>query len=228
MNPSSNTGHRQRLRSKFLKSGTDSLHDYELLELLLTYAIPRRDVKPIAKELLNKFDNIQGVFDAPIDQLTAMDGIGENVASLIYLIKGLGAKYLEDKAKDYHFLSNISDAIKFVRMKIGGDSKETFMIIYLGSQNQMLNYDCFASGTIDRTNVYRREIVELCLKNRAVSIILGHNHPSGFCTPSPEDLLVTKNIKQALKLIDVRVHDHIIVSSMSSYSMASKKDLEKL
>lgn len=220
-----NTGHRKRLRDRFLTRGGDNLQKYEKLELLLTYAIPRRDVKPIAKALLNKFDTFQNLMNASVEEISSVAGISENSAALILLVKELCATYLEEKLPERPLFEMTSEVVNFARMKIGGMSKETYMVIFLNSRNQMINYQCFPHGTIDHTTVYTRELIELTLKNRAASVIMLHNHPSGLCIPSAEDLKTTMTVSRALASINVKLHDHIIVSADSYHSMSSKEEL---
>ena len=219
-----NTGHRKRLRERFLTRGGDSLQKYEKLELLLTYAIPRRDVKPITKTLLNKFDTLQNLMNASVEEITSVSGISENSAALIMLVKELCNTYLEEKLPDRPILDCAQTIVNFARMKIGGAPKETYMMIFLNSRNQMINYQCFPYGTSDRTTVYLRELVELCIRNKAVSVVMIHNHPSGLCMPSAEDLNITLRISRTFSSLGIKLYDHIIVSADSYHSMREKEE----
>ena len=223
-----NSGHRKRLRSKFLHGNGKALHDYEKLELLLTYSIPRRDVKPLAKQLLIRFGSIQNIMNATVEELTEIKGISENSAALILLVKELCTVYLEEKLIGKNIIRNLSDAVNFARMKIGGYHKETYMVILLDARNGIIHYECFTQGTINHTTIYTREIIELALKHHAASIILIHNHPTGIVMPSAEDLNATVKIIKALKPMDIELFDHIIVSASDFYSMAAKGDLPKI
>ncbi len=220
-----NSGHRKRLREKLVYGGGRALFDYEKLELLLSYSIPRRDVKPLAKQLLNKFESIQNIMTASIEELTSVPGIGENSASLIMLVHELCCTYLEEKSINKCILANTSEAVNFARMKIGGSSKEIYMLIFLDARNRIMSYECLQKGTIDRTAIYSRELVECCLKHKAVSIVLIHNHPSGLCMPSPEDLAVTLRISRILQPIGIKLYDHIIVSTADFHSMAANGEI---
>lgn len=220
-----NAGHRKRLRQRFLNLGGDNLQKYEKLELLLTYAIPRRDVKPVAKTLLNKFETFQKLMNASAEEISSVDGVGENSAALILLVRELCATYLEEKLPKRFTLNNLGDVINFARMKIGGRPKETYMIIFLDSRNQLINYKCFPFGTVNRAIVFSRELVELCISSKAVSIIMIHNHPSGLCLPSEEDLKTTLKIFKAVSTIEIKLLDHIIISTDSYHSMAAHKEL---
>ena len=160
-----NSGHRKRLRDKFLHGGGRDLYKYEKLELLLTYSIPRRDVKPLAKSLLNKFESLGGLMNASPEEITEIPGVGENSAALILLVKELCTAYLEEKLYNKPLMQHTGEVANFARMKIGGNSNETYMILYLNSRNYLLNYECLQIGTIDRTMLYSRSMIEHVLKN---------------------------------------------------------------
>ncbi len=220
-----NTGHRKRLRSRLLHQGGGSLQKYEKLELLLTYAIPRRDVKPLAKQLLNKFETFQNLMNAAPEELCSIPGISENSAALIMLIRELCSTYLEEKLPSRDIMKCTQEVVNFARMKIGGQPKEIFMLIFLNSRNQVLNYKCYPHGTINHTTVYTREIVENCLANKAVSVIMLHNHPSGLCLPSEEDNKTTTRLVRALTAVGISLLDHIIITGDSYHSMFSNNEL---
>ena len=214
-------GHRERLRKKYLEAGIGSLHDYEQLELLLTFVIPRKDVKPVAKKLLKTFKSFSRVFDASLEELRAVDGIGENAAVLIKLVKDSCGKYLEDKAVCTDIVSNPAAVIDFARMSLGGLKNETFMIIYLNVKNHVIDYET-SHGTVDYAAVYPRNIIQGALSRNASAIILVHNHPSGHCDPSKEDLTLTATVKSACKPMSINLLDHIIVGKSGYTSMAEK------
>lgn len=224
-NKNINSGHRKRLREKFVFGSGRALFDYEKLELLLSYSIPRRDVKPLAKALMLHFGSFQNLMNASMEELTSVKGIGENSATLIMLVHELCCTYLEEKSLKKDFMLNPTDAVNFARMKIGGCSKEIYMVIFLNAQNQIISYECVQKGTINRTAIYSRELVECCLRHKAVSIVIVHNHPSGFAMPSTDDLSVTLKLTKALQLINVKLYDHIIVTAAEFYSMASHGEL---
>ena len=221
MDSESARGHRERLRKKYLQTGIGSLHDYEQLELLLTFVIPRKDVKPVAKNLLKTFKSFSRVFDAPLEELRAVDGIGENAATLIKLVKDACGKYLEDKTISTDIVSNPAAVIDFVRMELGGLQNETFMIIYLNVKNHVIDYET-SHGTVDYAAVYPRNIVQGALRRNASAIIMVHNHPSGQCDPSKEDIALTATVKAACKTISINLLDHIIVGKSGYISMAEK------
>jgi len=221
MDTESSQGHRERLRKKYLQTGIGALHDYEQLELLLTFVIPRKDVKPIAKNLLKTFKSFSRVFDASLEDLRGVDGIGENTAVLIKLVKDSCGKYLEDKTLCSDVVANPTAVIDFVRMSLGGLQNETFMIIYLNVKNHVIDYET-SSGTVDYAAVYPRNIIQGALRRNATAVILVHNHPSGHCDPSKEDLTLTATVKSACKTISINLLDHIIVGKSGYISMAEK------
>lgn len=217
-------GHRARLRKKFLSGGLTALHDYEALEMLLTFVIPRRDVKPIAKALLAHFKELHAVFDASPEELQEIKGIGENAAVLFIFLRELCNTYLESKAFGTDFVNSPESVIDYARMKVGGKHNEFFMVLYLNTKNHVIDYDC-QEGTINRAAVYPRNILQHCLRIHASSIILVHNHPSGLCEPSTDDLRMTKRIKTAVETVEIKLLDHIIVSKAGYKSFSDMKIL---
>ncbi|MBS1368907.1 MAG: DNA repair protein RadC [Lentisphaeria bacterium] len=220
-------GHRQRLRERFLRAGLDGLQDYEAIELLLTYGIPRRDVKPLAKDLLEAYGSLEKLLDATPSDLLDRHGMGASAATLVVLIRELCAKYLEQKIRNVDILDSFAATERFLRMKLGGRRKETFMVIFLNSQNHVLDQQCFP-GTVDRAAVYPREVAEKCLRVGASVVIIAHNHPSGVCMPSDSDLVTTRRILAALKTINVALADHLIVTPTACLSLRGNGMLRRL
>jgi len=204
-------GHRKRLRERFKKSGIEGMHDYEILELLLTYAIPRRDIKPFAKELIKRFGSFSGIFDANQKELETVPHIGPISSTLIRLVKEICGSYLAEKMKQKDVLSSPQAVLDFARVKLAGLPHESFMVILLNTKNKVQGYKIIQEGTLDRAVVYPRRIVEEALAHHAASLILVHNHPSGDAEPSPEDKQLTRAIVEAARTMDIRVLDHIIV-----------------
>lgn len=211
-------GHRQRLRRKFLSAGIGALHEYEALELFLTYALPRGDVKPQAKKLLERFGSLRAVVDADIGELTAVAGIGENSAVLIKLIKEIASLYLLQKAKQKRQVSCTTELFDFCRTVMGGKRDEEFCVIYLDAQNQVIEFEPIQKGIVNQAVVYPRQVLENALKKKASAIILAHNHPSGHVRPSEADIRLTKTIQETAKVLDILVHDHIIVGEDRFFS----------
>lgn len=210
--------HRKRLRERFQKTGSDGMHDYELLELLLTFSIPRRDVKPVAKKLISTFGSLSGVLDAEQKELEKLNGVGSMSVSLIHLVKELYSGYLAENMKKKDVLSSPEAVIDFSRVKLSGLSNEAFMVIYINVKNEVIDYALLQQGTLDNVAVYPRQIVETALSHHASGVILVHNHPSGNPMPSKEDKILTKEIFDAAFALDIRVLDHLIVGKEGYFS----------
>ncbi len=213
-----NRGHRKRLKEKFTASGTDAFHEHEVLELLLTYAIPQKDVKPPAKELLRIFGSLKGVVDAEIADLVKTKGIGEHSAILFKLVKEIAALYLKQRAKEKRQVTCTTELIDFCRTVMGGKRDEEFCVIYLDAQNQIIEFETIQKGVVNQAVVYPRQVLESALKKKASAIILAHNHPSGHVRPSDADIRLTKTIQETAKILDILVHDHIIVGENRFFS----------
>jgi len=209
---------RKRLRERFQKAGVDGMHDYELLELLLTYSIPRRDVKPIAKTLIDRFGSLAGVLDADREELARIKGVGEMSATLISLVRELYSTYLAENMKKGDVLSSPESVLKFTRVRLAGLVNEAFMVIFLNVKNEVLDYTLLHEGTIDSVAIYPRRIIESALSKHAAGIILVHNHPSGNPAPSREDKALTGEITSAARTLDIRVLDHIVVGKAGYFS----------
>lgn len=216
-------GHRERLRERFRKSGSEGFHDYELLELLLTYGIPRRDVKPIAKALIKRFGSFSGVLDASEKELLEVAGMGSISSILIRLVKELCWVYLEEKMRGRDVLSSPQAVVNFVRMRLSGLPYEAFMVIYLNTKNEVLHYEIIQEGTIDQAVIFPRRIIEGALAQHASGLILVHNHPSGHYSPSEDDKTLTRSIIGAAKTLDLRVLDHIVVGKDGHFSFMENR-----
>jgi DNA repair protein RadC len=210
--------HRSRLRARFRKAGADGMHDYELLELLLTYSIPRRDVKPAAKKLIEKFGSLSGVLDAEQKELEGVKGLGAMLASLIRLVKELYSTYLSEEIMERDVLSSPESVLNFVRVKLAGLTNEAFMVIYMNVKNEVIEHTLLYEGTVDNVAVYPRRVIESALSHHASGIILIHNHPSGNTMPSGEDRVLTQEIAQTANTLDIRVLDHLIVGKDGYFS----------
>jgi len=215
-------GHRERLRERFLRTGAKGLQDYELLELLLSYAIPRKDVKPQAKELLRRFGSLAGVLDAPLEEVQEVKGIGPRAAALLRLAKEMGEVYLGERMRGVDVLSSPSRVVDFCLFRLKGEGEEKFMVIYLNVKNEVMDYEVIQEGTVDRSVVYPRRVAEKALRRRAASVIVVHNHPSGHPDPSPEDRRITRELVEALRPLEIRLLDHIIVGKRGYFSFREK------
>jgi len=210
--------HRQRLKKKFSESGVDAFHDYEVLELLLSYAISRKDVKPLAKELISRFGSLKGIMDAEKDSLEKVKGIRAHTAILIKLIKETGIIYLKEKAKEKAQITCTSELLDYCKTYMGGLKDEKFCVIYLDAQNRMTDIETIQEGIVNQAIVYPRKILENALKKKASAVILVHNHPSGHVKPSDADIRLTKTIQETAKILDIIVHDHVIIGENRFFS----------
>jgi DNA repair protein RadC len=221
--------HRIRLRERFLKSGLAGFHDHEILEFLLTYAIPRKDVKPIAKDLLAKFgNNLSSVFDAPVEALQGeVKGIGQYSAVLISLIPRLFDAYQSSRWVRQETFGSTQSAVSYLRARLGTQTNEVFCVLALDSQNRLIAVEQVQRGSVNRTAVFPRQVAEASLKHRATAVILAHNHPGGSPLPSAADRQLTKRLKNILGDLDIVVHDHIIIAGQDQYySFAETGGLE--
>jgi len=225
MNEKDSQGHRERIKEKFLKNGIDGFAEYEILELLLTYCIPRKDTKPIAKELLNKFKSLDNVFKADFDKLSAVDGLGKNSIAFLKLIGDLPSIIYKDELKNKKLIdketlkiSNKDILLKYLRNKIGYEEIEKFYVLYLSSSNEVIEFEENSVGTLDRSSVYPREIYKKIINLNAKSIILAHNHPSDNITPSKCDIELTNEIAKGLKNFGALLIEHIIITKNSYFS----------
>lgn len=210
--------HRQRLKKKFSESGVDAFHDYEVLELLISYAISRKDVKALAKELITRFGSLKGIMDAEKDSLEKVKGIGAHTAILIKLIKETGIIYLKEKAKEKPQITCTSELLDYCKTYMGGLKDERFCVIYLDAQNRMTDIETIQEGIVNQAVVYPRKVLENALKKKASAVILVHNHPSGHVKPSDADIRLTKTIQETAKILDIIVHDHIIIGENRFFS----------
>lgn len=217
-------GHRDRLRKKFTES-PESLYDYELLEMVLYYSIPRKDVKPIAKDLLKKFDNLAGVFNADYELFKEVDGVSEKSSILLSLIKEIRNRELFYELKDKDSFESPEKVVAFAESKLASNKDEAFMVIYLDIRNKINDYEIINEGTVDKAVVYPRNVIKNALKNNASGIILVHNHPSGECDPSSNDIHLTGLISKACSSMDIKLLDHIIVSEKKYFSFAQENIL---
>jgi len=204
-------GHRDRLRTRFAEKGADALADYELLELYLFRSIPRRDVKPIAKELIAKFGSFAETIAAPTHRLTEVKGISEKIALDLKILKAAATKLGQESILGRPVLSSWSALLDYCRSAMQFEGKEQFRVLFLDRKNRLIADEVLGQGTVDRAPVYPREIIKRALALESTALILTHNHPSGDPTPSQSDIDMTKEIVQACKAIRVSVHDHLII-----------------
>ncbi len=213
-----NEGHRQRLRTKFLKSGLDGFHDYEIIELLLTLGTPRKDCKSVAREALKKFGTLKSVLEADPSKLKEIKGIGDNNVFGLKITQAVSRRFLADRIMDQDFMRSSEEVMEYLKHNLRDKTREIFMVIYLNGRNQILQMEELFEGTLTTSAVYPREVVKRALDHAADALVFVHNHPSGNPKPSQDDITITKKLKEAAEAIDVSVHDHLIFAGNEVYS----------
>ena len=213
-------GHRQRLRERFLKSGIGSFADHEVVELLLTLAIPRSDVKPAAKNHLSRFGSLRGILDAPFDELRLVKGIGEVAPVALRIVREMANLYLQQSAEHSFSLAEPESLISFWCSKLGALSHEVFQVAYLDSAYRLLKdgVETLEEGTVDRAAVYPRRVIEAALRRNASALVFGHNHPNGNVQPSEQDKVLTRALLLAAATVQIKVVDHVIVAGDATFS----------
>lgn len=219
-------GHRQRLKQRFRAAGTAGFEKHTLLELLLFFSVPRKDTNPIAHELLNRFDDLDGVFSASIDELMQVEGIGEETALFLNLV-GEITRYSQNEKKKKQSKMPVLDTTAKAGAYLGnffyGQKNESLLVICMDAKNQVTHCEKLNAGSKNRTTTTLGEIARLCARYNVREIMLAHNHPSGLVFPSREDIAMTHKMRDFLREIDVTVHDHIIVTDKEYYSMKDHK-----
>jgi DNA repair protein RadC len=216
-------GHRDRLRARFSEVGGDAMPDYELLELVLFRSIPRRDVKPIAKELMKRFGSFAEVLAAPAGRLVETDGVGESVVTDLKVVEAAARRVAKGAVARRPVLTSWSSVSDYCRTAMAFAEKEQFRLLFLDRRNALIADEVQQSGTIDHTPVYPREVVKRALELSASALILVHNHPSGDPTPSAADIKMTREIVEVAKPLGIVVHDHIIVGREGHASLKGLK-----
>ena len=211
--------HRERVRARFRQLGLDVFReDYEALELLLMFAIPVKDVKPIAKELVGKFGSFKEVLDAPEEELLAVEGVGVVAATMIRFVKEAATRYLQQKTRTDFTLDTPESLIDYCMARMGAQTNEQFRVIYLDGKFAIVDEQLIAEGTIDQATVYPRKVMEHALKSKASTLVCVHNHPDGNVAPSEFDKTLTRGLVLAAKTMGISVYDHIIVSQDAHFS----------
>ena len=214
-------GHRERLRARFDKAGVDGLQDYELLELVLFRAIPRRDVKPLAKDLIIKFGGFAQVIAATPERLMEVKGVSANVARELRIVHAAGVRLAQERVLNRPVVSSWNDLLAYCRAAMADEKTEMFRILFLDKKNILIADEVQQRGTVDHTPVYPREVVKRALELGASAIILVHNHPSGDPTPSRADVDMTNEIVKAAKALHIKVHDHVVIGHQRHASFKS-------
>ena len=219
-------GHRERMRQRFMKEGADSFEDHELLELLLFYAIPRRNTNEIAHLLLDKYGSLDSLFDAPIEDIANTHGVGESTALFLKLIPAIHRGVMKAKAMPKSKIFNAEQAIEILTAQYIGFQEEAVTLISLDNRNCVKDISIVSYGTLKDVLVDIRKIVLTLVKHNATNAIIAHNHPQGVAKPSVEDVNVTRELRTALASLDIRLLDHIIIADNEHYSMASSDDFK--
>ncbi|MDO8568050.1 MAG: DNA repair protein RadC [Dehalococcoidales bacterium] len=220
-------GHRKRLREKFIKSGLTGFHDYEIIELLLSLGTPRRDCKAPAKEAINRFKTLRGVLEAPSEDLQQIEGIGPHNAFGIKLVQEIAREFLKSRILDRPFYKSSQEVFDYLYHSMRDLKKEVFKVIYLNSQNQIIDTADLFEGTVNNSAVSVREVIEGAIKHSTVSLIFVHNHPSGNPEPSANDKELTRELVYACKIMQMKVLDHIIIGDNRYFSFAGDGLIEE-
>ena len=219
--PNPNHGHRERLRARFLKGGAAAMPDYELLELALFAAVPRKDTKPMAKALLARFGSFAEVIAAARDRLKEVPGVGDSVVSQLKIVEAAAARLAQTRVIGKPALSSWSALLDYCMAAMARAPAEEFRVLFLDRKNVLIADEVQARGTVDHAPVYPREIVKRALEHGASAIILVHNHPSGDPTPSKADIAMTREIAQAAKALKIAIHDHLVIGRSGHASFKS-------
>jgi len=213
-------GHRKRLRERFAKNGLEGFADYEVVELLLTLAIPRLDVKEPAKALIARFGNLRGILDAPLEELESIKGIGKVTPVALRIIREAASLYLQQTAEQRDSFADPEALALFWRIKIGSLPNEVFQTGYLDSGYRLIRdgVETLEEGTIDRAAVYPRRVIEAALRRGAAALVFAHNHPNGEIQPTEQDKVLTRALVLAATTVQIKVLDHLIVSTEKVFS----------
>lgn len=221
-------GHRQRVREKFIaQCNFDGFAEHNILEFLLFYSVPRADTNELAHRLIDKFGSIRGVFDAPYEALTEVDGVGENSAVLLKLIPSLVRTYMNQQSSDIKSIKSTDDAVCYLRPKFTGMKNESLLMLCMNRSGKILKCSVISNGGIDYTQADIRKILFEILSSHATDIIIAHNHPGGLCVPSKGDISMTQMIADAIVNTGTSLKNHIIFADNDFFSFADNKMMKK-
>ena len=226
--PDKGKGHRKRLREKFLDSGLAGFHDYEVVELLLTLAMPRKDCKDAAKAAMKQFKTLQGVLEASPKALCEVPGIGPKNLLGIKLIKAVADRYLEKRLLHKDALNNSKELFEYLYHRIRDKTRECFNVVFLDAKNRVVAMETLFEGTLTASSVYPREVVLAALNQHAAALIFAHNHPSGDPKPSQEDIAITRQLVFACKVVGITVHEHLIIGNNRYFSFADEGYISRM
>lgn len=220
--PSYIRDHRQRLRTRFLEGGAQAMPDYEMLELVLFRAIPRRDVKSLARALMERFGDFNGVLSAPTDHLLDVAGVGMAVVTELRIVEAAAHRLARARVMQRHVISSWTALLDYCRATMAHREVEQFRVFYLDRKNTLIADEEQARGTVDHVPVYPREIVKRALHLNASALILVHNHPSGDPTPSTSDIEMTGQVRRAADALGIALHDHVVVGKSAEVSFRAE------
>lgn len=220
--PSYMRDHRKRLRERFLAGGANAIPEYELLELILFRAIPRQDVKPLARRLIDRFGDLNHTLAAPLPQLLQVDGVGDAVALELKIVEATAHRMARGKVMHKHLLSSWQALLDYCHTVMAHRETEQFRVLFLDTKNTLIADEEQASGTIDHVPVYPREVVKRALELNAAALILVHNHPSGDPRPSQADITMTEHISRAADALGITLHDHLIIGKSQELSFRAE------
>ncbi len=216
------SGHRERLRERFLKNGLSAFTDEEVIEMLLTFGTPRRDCKPAAREALKRFGTLAGVLEAPLEELTKVPGIGPKNALALKFVQEVAGRFLAQRLPGRPYVSSSQEVYEYLVHRLAPLKKEAFHVLYLDARHRILAVEELARGTVNQSVVYPREVMERAFHHQASALVLAHNHPSGDPSPSAADIALTKRLFLAAKLLDLRLLDHLVVAKGGYFSFADE------
>ncbi|TDT73241.1 DNA repair protein RadC [Litoreibacter halocynthiae] len=216
-------GHRKRVRDRFLKAGGDATPESELLELVLFRAIPRREVRSLARRLLATFGDFNGVIAASPNRLSAVQGVGTSVIQELKVVEAAAQTMARTKVMHRDVLSSWDALLQYCRAKMANMEREQFRVLFLDRRNRLIADEALQTGTVDHVPVYPREVIKRALELNASALILVHNHPSGDSTPSRDDIAMTRQIRQGAETLGLVLHDHLIIGSSGTYSFRSNE-----
>ena len=216
--PSYIKDHRRRLRERLTRSGAQAMADYELLELVLFRAIPRQDVKPLARRIIETFGSFNAALSAPPERLKAVMGIGDAVIGEMKIVEAAAHRLAQSRVIDRQAIAGWDALVRYCRTSMAHRETEQFRILFLDTKNVLIADEAQAKGTVDHVPVYPREVVKRALELNASAIILVHNHPSGDPTPSDADIAVTRQIKDAAETLSITLHDHLVIGAAEEFS----------
>jgi len=220
-------GHRERLRKKFFKSGFKGFHDYEIVELLLTLGIPWKDRKTQAKEAIKRFKTVRGVLQAPPEELREIKGITAYNIFIIKFVQKVAQEFLKEQILKAPFCKSSREVFDYLNLSMRDLPKETFKVMFLNAQNQVIDVEDLFEGTLTASAVYSREIIKSAIKHNAAALIFAHNHPSGNPEPSDNDKQITRDLVFAANIMQIKVLDHIIIGDNRYFSFADEGFIEK-